>query len=48
MPLGCSKSFSPGAMAASWTEMPVVGHFAALEQPRAPASDTREGLSVFR
>jgi pimeloyl-ACP methyl ester carboxylesterase len=31
-----------------WTEMPAGGHFAALEQPRALASDIHEGFSVFR
>jgi pimeloyl-ACP methyl ester carboxylesterase len=33
---------------ARWTEMPVGGHFAALEQPRALASDIHEAFSVFR
>jgi pimeloyl-ACP methyl ester carboxylesterase len=31
-----------------WTEMPVGGHFAALEQPRALANDIHEAFSVFR
>jgi pimeloyl-ACP methyl ester carboxylesterase len=31
-----------------WTEMPVGGHFAALEQPRALASDVHEAFSAFR
>jgi pimeloyl-ACP methyl ester carboxylesterase len=31
-----------------WTEMPVGGHFAALEQPLALANDIHEALSVFR
>jgi len=33
---------------ARWTEMPVGGHFAALEQPRALASDIHEGFALFR
>jgi pimeloyl-ACP methyl ester carboxylesterase len=33
---------------ARWTEMPVGGHFAALEQPRALASDIHEAFAVFR
>jgi pimeloyl-ACP methyl ester carboxylesterase len=33
---------------ARWTEMPVGGHFAALEQPRALASDIHEAFSAFR
>ncbi len=33
---------------ARWTEMPVGGHFAALEQPRALAIDIHEAFSVFR
>jgi pimeloyl-ACP methyl ester carboxylesterase len=33
---------------ARWTEMPVGGHFAALEQPRALASDIHKAFSVFR
>jgi pimeloyl-ACP methyl ester carboxylesterase len=33
---------------ARWTKMPVGGHFAALEQPRALASDIHEAFSVFR
>jgi pimeloyl-ACP methyl ester carboxylesterase len=33
---------------ARWTEMPVGGHFAALEQPRALASDVHESFAVFR
>jgi pimeloyl-ACP methyl ester carboxylesterase len=31
-----------------WTEMPVGGHFAALEQPRALASDIHEAFSALR
>jgi pimeloyl-ACP methyl ester carboxylesterase len=31
-----------------WTEMPIGGHFAALEQPRALASDIHEAFSTFR
>jgi len=31
-----------------WTEMPVGGHFAALEQPRALAIDIHEAFSAFR
>jgi pimeloyl-ACP methyl ester carboxylesterase len=33
---------------ARWTEMPVGGHFAALEQPRALASDIHEAFSALR
>ena len=33
---------------ARWTEIPVGGHFAALEQPRALASDIHEAFAVFR
>jgi pimeloyl-ACP methyl ester carboxylesterase len=33
---------------ARWTEMPIGGHFAALEQPRALASDIHEAFSAFR
>lgn len=33
---------------ARWTEMPVGGHFAALEQPRALARDIHEAFSAFR
>jgi pimeloyl-ACP methyl ester carboxylesterase len=32
---------------ARWTEMPVGGHFAALEQPRALATDIHEAFSAF-
>lgn len=31
-----------------WTEMPLGGHFAALEQPRALATDIHEAFSAFR
>jgi pimeloyl-ACP methyl ester carboxylesterase len=31
-----------------WTDMPVGGHFAALEQPRALASDIHEAFSALR
>jgi pimeloyl-ACP methyl ester carboxylesterase len=31
-----------------WTEMPIGGHFAALEQPWALASDIHEAFSTFR
>jgi pimeloyl-ACP methyl ester carboxylesterase len=33
---------------ARWTEMPVGGHFASLEQPRVLASDIHEAFAVFR
>jgi pimeloyl-ACP methyl ester carboxylesterase len=33
---------------ARWTEMPVGGHFAALEQPRALAGDIHGAFSAFR
>jgi pimeloyl-ACP methyl ester carboxylesterase len=33
---------------ARWTEMPAGGHFAALEQPRALASDIHAAFAVFR
>ena len=33
---------------ARWTEMPVGGHFAALEQPRALATDIHEAFSALR
>jgi pimeloyl-ACP methyl ester carboxylesterase len=33
---------------ARWTEMPAGGHFAALEQPRALASDIHEAFAAFR
>lgn len=33
---------------AGWTEMPVGGHFAALEQPRALARDIHEAFAAFR
>jgi pimeloyl-ACP methyl ester carboxylesterase len=32
---------------ARWTEMPVGGHFAALEQPRALATDIHEAFSTI-
>jgi microsomal epoxide hydrolase len=31
-----------------WTEMPIGGHFAALEQPAALARDIHESFAVFR
>jgi len=31
-----------------WTEMPLGGHFAALEQPAALARDIHESFAVFR
>lgn len=33
---------------ARWTEMPVGGHFAALEQPRALALDIHEAFAPYR
>jgi pimeloyl-ACP methyl ester carboxylesterase len=33
---------------ARWTEMPIGGHFAALEQPRALAGDIHAAFSAFR
>ena len=33
---------------ARWTEMPVGGHFAALEQPRALALDIHEAFRAYR
>jgi hypothetical protein len=32
---------------ARWTEMPVGGHFAALEQPRALVGDIHGAFSAF-
>jgi pimeloyl-ACP methyl ester carboxylesterase len=31
-----------------WTEMPIGGHFAALEQPGALAGDIHEAFSAYR
>jgi hypothetical protein len=46
-PLGeCHPLMVP--IRARWTEILVGGHFAALEQPPALASDIHEAFSVFR